>query len=59
MTQIQRINQHMRKTGETRVDRLSEHLRIKPDVVKYLLRRKYSGLAKCAGGLEYAIENAD
>lgn len=59
MTQIQRINNYMRKTGETRVDRISTTLRIKPEVVRYLLRRKYSDLANYAGGLEYAIKNSD
>lgn len=59
MTQLQRINKHMRKTGETNINDLSVALRIKPEVIKYLLRRKYSGLAKSTGALEYAIENSD
>lgn len=59
MTQLQRINKHMKKTGETQVDNISKSLKIKPDVVKYLLRRKYHNLAEYIGSLEYAIENSD
>lgn len=56
--QTHRINEWIRKHASIDIPRMSKDLSIKPEVIKYILCRKYECITNYIQGLEDGIEIA-